>query len=191
MITAKEYHICCITDDAYARHCAVMLCSLFENNKDKCFRIHILTTGLSDETKQKLDNMIRAYYSTCVFYDVDEARLKGCQQPQKKLPNYATYLKLLLSSVIDEKISVVLYLDSDIVINGDITPIFDLDIDKYALAAVEDTPIEYALRMQISLPYDAKYFNAGVLLLNLNYWRKNDSEKHLLAFAKTERGLPL
>jgi lipopolysaccharide biosynthesis glycosyltransferase len=186
IIMAKEYHICCITDDKYAQHCAVMLCSLFEKNKDKIFCIHILTTTLNEDTKQKLSNMVQSYHSTCIFHRVDEAKLKGVQL-RKKVPNYATYFKLLLSSVIDEEINIVLYLDSDIVINGEITPIFELDIDKYALAAVEDAPIEYAHRMQLSLPCDAKYFNAGVMLVNLAYWRKNDSENHLLAFAKKER----
>jgi lipopolysaccharide biosynthesis glycosyltransferase len=182
----KEYHICCITDDQYAQHCAVMLCSLFENNKGKCFCIHILITELSDDTKRKLSSMIQTYHSICVFHRVDESKLKGVQL-REKAPKYAGYFKLLFSSVLDEQISIVLYLDSDIVINGEITSIFDLDISKYALAAVEDVPIEYAHRMQISLPYDIKYFNSGVMLLNLDYWRKNDSEKHLLDFAKKER----
>jgi lipopolysaccharide biosynthesis glycosyltransferase len=186
MITAKEYHICCITDNAYARHCAVMLCSLFEKNKGSCFCIHILITALNEGTKQKLSNMIESYHSTCMFHHVDETKLQGVQIG-KRVPNYATYFKLLLSSVIDETISIVLYLDSDIVVNGEITPIFDLDIDRYALAAVADVPIEYVHRMQLSLSCDAKYFNAGVMLINLDYWRRNDSEKHLLAFSKKER----
>jgi lipopolysaccharide biosynthesis glycosyltransferase len=74
-----------------------------------------------------------------------------------------------------------------VVVNGEITHIFDLDIRKYALAAVEDTPIEYDHRMQLSLPYTAQYFNSGVMLLNLEYWRKNEAEEKLLCFAKQKR----
>lgn len=181
-----KYPICCITDEDYAQHCGVMLCSLFENNKGKSFVIHILIPNLCNNTKEKLSKIIQSYGAESVFHQVDESKLKGVQF-RKKLPKYAAYFKLIMSSVIDRGTTTILYLDSDVVVNGDITHIFDLDISEYALAAVEDIPIEYDHRMQLSLPYTARYFNSGVMLVNLEYWRKNESEEKLLRFAKRER----
>jgi lipopolysaccharide biosynthesis glycosyltransferase len=184
-----KYPICCITDEGYAQHCGAMLCSLFENNKNGIFVIHILTSGLSDTTRNRLMGMIRSYNSECMLHQVDELNLRKIRgvQISRVFSNYATYYKLLLSSIIDEKTGVVLYLDSDTIVNGEIIYIFDLDISNYALAAVEDVPSEYEHRMHLSLPYTAKYFNAGVMLVNLDYWRENAGEKRLLQFAEREK----
>jgi lipopolysaccharide biosynthesis glycosyltransferase len=184
-----KYHICCSTDEGYVQHCAVMLCSLLENNKGDTLIVHILTPGLCDETQQRLTEMIRSYNSDCRFHQVDDFKLKGIGgvQIRKVFSNYVPYYKLLLSSIIDEETTIILYLDSDTVINGEITHIFNLDITMYALAAVEDIPIEYEHRMHMSLPYNAEYFNSGVMLVNLGYWRRKEAEEHLLQSAKRER----
>jgi lipopolysaccharide biosynthesis glycosyltransferase len=183
-----EYHICCSTDETYAQHCCVMLCSLFENNVNNKFVIHILISDLRDGTKSKLRSIIERYASRCIFHKVDESKLNGVQFKKVENPlSTATYYRIMLSSIIDNNISKLLYLDSDIVVVNNITSIFNLEIDKYALAAVEDLPIVNEYRMQLSLPYDGKYFNAGVMFINLDYWRKNNSESQLLVFAKKER----
>jgi lipopolysaccharide biosynthesis glycosyltransferase len=184
-----KYHICCSTDDEYAQHCAVMLCSLLENNSSHVFVIHVLISELQTETQRRLENMIHSYNSECCFYQVDESKLRniGGLQVENNFSYYAAYFRLLLSSVIDKEISIVLYLDSDIVVNADITHIFELNINRYALAAVEDISAEYTYRMHVSLPYISNGFNSGVMLLNLNYWRENNSEELLLHFVKKNK----
>jgi lipopolysaccharide biosynthesis glycosyltransferase len=182
-----EYHICCSTDENYAQHCGVMLCSLFENNQNNKFVIHILISDLNDDTKSKLRSVVEYYASACVFHKVDESKLKGVQFRKKAPPSIAAYYRILLSSIMDKNISKILYLDSDIVVANNIMSIFNLDINNHALAAVEDLLLENEHKMQLSLPYDIKYFNSGVMFINLDYWRENDSEAQLLEFSKQER----
>jgi lipopolysaccharide biosynthesis glycosyltransferase len=182
-----EYHICCSTDENYAQHCAVMLCSLLESNKGNQFVIHILISDLNDDTKSKLSGIVERYTSNCVFHKVDESKLEGVQFREERPLSIAAYYRILLSSIIDDSISKIFYLDADIVVVNNITSIFNLDIDNYALAAVEELPILNEHRMQLSLPYDDKYFNSGVMLINLDYWRRNNSEIQLLEFSKKER----
>jgi lipopolysaccharide biosynthesis glycosyltransferase len=143
---------------------------------------------LNDDTKSKLRSVVERYNSICVFHKVDESKLDGVQFRKKKPLTKAAYYRILLSSIIDKSISKILYLDSDIVVVNNITSIFDLGIDGYALAAVDDGPIATEHRMSLSLPYDAKYFNSGVMFINLDYWRKSDSENQLLKFAKDRKG---
>jgi lipopolysaccharide biosynthesis glycosyltransferase len=71
-----KYPICCATDEGYAQHCAVMLCSLFENNKGKNFIIHILTSGLSDKIQWRLIDMVQSYHSECIFHQVKDHNFK-------------------------------------------------------------------------------------------------------------------
>jgi lipopolysaccharide biosynthesis glycosyltransferase len=164
-----------------------MLCSLFENNKNNKFIIHILISDLNNDTKSKLRGVIEGYTSTCIFHKVDASKLDGVQFREEYPLSIAAYYRILLSSIVDDNISKILYLDSDVVVANNIMSIFSLDIDNYALAAVEDHQTTNEHRMQLSLPYDAKYFNSGVMFINLDYWRKNNSENQLLEFAKRKR----
>lgn len=183
------YHLCCSTDNNYAQHCAVMLCSLFENNKNANFVVHLIVTEISIENRERLQRLVEKYSSICKVYTVNISKLQGVKFRKENPLTYAAYTRLLLSSILDESIDSILYLDTDIVVVNDITSIFQLDLgENYPLAAVKDLMVPtYEHRLQLNLPYNGVYFCSGVMLINLNYWRKNDSERELLSFAKRER----
>jgi len=184
----EKLNICCCTDDNYAQHCGVMLCSLFENNKFNKFTIHVLINILSEENTARLKNISNKYNAEIRFHKVDSSILKGCQYRKKRPLTEAAYYRVLLSSILPEDIDVVLYLDCDIVVIGNIGELFELEIKNYPLAAVQE-PVEITEehRRQLSLPYGESYFNSGVLLINLKYWRGNKCESALLEFSKRKR----
>ena len=187
-MTDNNLHICCNIDDTYAQHCGVMLCSLFEHNGEEKFEVHILINELSQENKNKLRQLVESYLSRCHFHFVDSTILKGVRYRENRPLTEATYYRLLISSLVDESVSKILYLDTDMIVLDNITPLFFIDIEGYALAAAKD-PIKITdeHRNQLSLPYGAPYFNAGLMMINLDYWRLNDVEKDLISFAKKER----
>lgn len=81
-------------------------------------------------------------------------------QSQNRLSIYTPYTFLrLFADKIDEIPDKIIYLDTDIMINGDIKELFDIDIENYELGVVKD---RYG---HIFINY--KYFNAGMLLLNM------------------------
>lgn len=73
-----------------------------------------------------------------------------------------TYFRLLLEHINKLK-GKIIYLDTDVMANKDIKSLYDLDISNYELGACHDI---------IFQKENPKYFNAGVLLLNLNMIRK-------------------
>ena len=184
----KHLHLCCCTDDNYAQHCAVMLCSLLVNNSTHRFTIHVLINSLKCENKESLTQLVRSYNSEIIFYEVDSTLLKGCKYRVLRPLSEAAYYRVLLSSIIPENIDKILYLDCDIVVIGDVSELFDIEIEDYPLAAVQE-PVEICEdhRRQLSIPYGESYFNSGVLLVNLEYWRKYDSQNKLLEFSKRDR----
>ena len=68
----KIYHITCSTDSNYVQHCMAMLCSLFENNKDYIFNVHLLHHGLSVEGQGLITKLCGSYKNIITFYDIDE-----------------------------------------------------------------------------------------------------------------------
>lgn len=78
-----------------------------------------------------------------------------------------------------------LFLDADVIVNGNLGELWQTDLQGYGLAAVLD-PSERVLGNDIrnwqalNLDAEAPYFNSGVLLLSLEYWRQQGMENTLL-----------
>ena len=90
-----------------------------------------------------------------------------------------TYYRLLIADLLPPEISKALYLDCDIVVESSIADVWRTDVSRYALAAVQDmivptvsAPWGLGDYRELGLPADGKYFNAGVMLLNLERWRR-------------------
>ncbi|WP_455667557.1 glycosyltransferase family 8 protein [Phocaeicola sp.] len=181
------YNVTCNTDDNYAQHCMAMLCSLFENNKEETIAVHVLCNTLSDVYRTSLKKLADAYSQSIKFYSVDEMPLENVQFRSKRPLTKAAYYRLLLSSIL-VGIDKVLYLDCDMIILGKIRDLFELELDNYALAAVLDSmPYSEKHQRQLNLPINASCFCSGIMLINLEYWRKHDVESQLLDFARRKR----
>ena len=79
----------------------------------------------------------------------------------------------------------VLYLDSDIIINASIKEMFDIDISDYYLAAIGGA--RFNRHEELKMRSDAKYFNSGIMLINMKKWTDIKSPKNypLHRFIKT------
>lgn len=170
-------HIACNIDSNYVRHCAVTLVSLFENNRREPITAHIIARDLSDAEKKILIDLAAPYGNQVCFYEPDIKLLEGFTiRKFSKRISMATYYRCILSELLPADIDRLLYLDCDIVIVGDISEYWNTPLsDETGVAAVADMGCDEAARYEIlKYPMEDSYFNAGVLLINLNYWRKND-----------------
>lgn len=179
--------IACSTDNNYLQHCSAMLCSVFENNKEHDITVHLLHHDLSLESQTFLIDLTKRYGNTILFYNIDLNKLGNVFINKTGHPNLsiACYYRLMLASLLDRSIEKVLYLDCDIIVLGDLSPLFNIDMSEYGVAAVEDiTPANDWHRRVIGLSLDQTAFCSGVLLINLIYWRVHHSEESLLDYAQ-------
>lgn len=166
-------NIVCATDDKFVQHCSIMLVSLLINNSD--VDIYILTEGLSDMSKEIITSEISRYQGRVHFCLVDSTIVEKFPMPDEqglKHITRATYYRLLIPSILPESIHKVIYLDCDIIVNGSIEELWNYNLDNYALAAVKQ--IGYGFEAErLGYPIEYGYFNAGVNVINMDYWRKN------------------
>lgn len=182
------YHVTCNTDDNYAQHCCAMLCSLFENNKEYNFHVHILTHGLAEESKSFLHSLCNRYNNELTIYEVDESKLDGVQFRISRPLTKAAYYRILLPEILDKSIKKILYLDCDMVVVGNVIELYDLELDHYALAATLDCmPFNSGHRNQLHMETDERTFCSGMMLINLQYWREVKATEKLLDFSKRTR----
>lgn len=163
-------------DSKYVQHCAVTLVSIFENNREENIAIHIIARGLPDTDKEVLRGITEKYHNEIFFYEPDMKLLEGFDiRKFSKRISIATYYRCILSQILPDTIHKIIYLDCDIVVLGSIRPLWDIPLEGFGVAAVEDMGCKEPERYEIlKYPMEYSYFNAGVLLINLDYWRENN-----------------
>jgi lipopolysaccharide biosynthesis glycosyltransferase len=160
-------------------HLAVMLLSLVENNPRYALHIFVLSDiGLAEKTQ--LRETLKRNSDDISFLDVPDGQL-GHLMTSVHVSN-ATYARLLMGELLPRDIDRVLYLDSDIVVRGDIEELWNTDLGGKTVGAVLDIP-RFTFQNKLGMPPDAPYFNGGVLLIDLYRWRDLNIGKRALNFA--------
>lgn len=173
---------------------ATCLQSLIEHlNVKYNYDVVLIQTDVSEKNKQILSRMTEPYKNLSLrFFDATKL-LSGYKLKANAHISEETYYRFLIQEALPEY-EKVLYLDSDLVINGDIAELFETNIDDYVLAATRDPDflgqinganretMEYvATDFKMKNPYD--YFQAGVLLFNEDRMRKKHSLEEWLELA--------
>lgn len=153
-------------DDNYMQHLAVTLMSLLENNKDSRFKVFLFSSDISDINKNIIENMIQPYDCQIEYIRFDKAIFEHINAGRFSI---ATYYRLLMPKYLN--VDKLLYLDVDMVINTSIQKLYDTNVDEYYVAAVEDAWRDPSYCKSLGMDNGAKYFNAGVMVVNLKRWR--------------------
>ncbi|MEY2371394.1 glycosyltransferase [Lysinibacillus capsici] len=95
--------------------------------------------------------------------------------------SYETYFRILIPEVINEE--KVLYLDSDLIVRKSLEELYNKNLDSFAVAAAYDYKAQ-GRKEELGIPEGYDYFNAGVLLMNLKYWRSNNLTYELIKYVK-------
>jgi lipopolysaccharide biosynthesis glycosyltransferase len=170
-------------DDNYADQGLTMLHSLVIHHPNQSFFIHVLDGGITKRQRLKYILFFLRYRVRYKFYKVSNELFT--KAPVSLHISKAAYNRLLLSSIIPSNIDKILYLDCDIIINANIDELFEININKNALAAVEEI-ISVDHQNLLNFSNNQDYFNSGVLLLNLFFWREQKVEKLFFTFLEKQ-----
>lgn len=178
-MSTSEINIVFASDNYYVQHLATALCSLFENTTHgEDIIINIIDGGISKENKEYLEGLIGEYGSQLHIKKINKALLNDVMVSGHITE--ATYYRILIPSLFKGSITKVIYLDCDIIIRNDIKEFWSNDIEGYALGAIR--LYEYQGHQLLGIPESSSYFNAGILLMNLQKWREANISKKVLHF---------
>lgn len=182
--------IVCNIDRNYVEHCGVMLTSLFVNNAELKFRIHIINTGLSDIEKKRLAGYIEENYMDVFFYDVDFSSIKDFPITKKDHLSLAAYLRLFMPKLLPVDLNKVLYLDCDLLVVDSIEELWNTDLENNSIGVVEERgPFDIESPKVLKYPVEYSYFNSGVMLINLKKWRENALYERAMKFISANKEL--
>lgn len=159
-----------------------MLTSLFENNKDSSIDVFILTS-CKDGEFGKFTKLANKYNQNIQIVNIEDSLFKDFPIKDTDHISKTTYCRLFASEYLPKEIDKVLYLDCDIIVNKSLTDLYETDISEYSASVVIDCDFYREKRNQeLGITTPNTYFNAGVLLLNLRYWRENNLIERFIQF---------
>ena len=175
-------HVSVGADRRYIPHAATALASVLEHGHD--VHAHFLHAGeLRPDEADALHRMVEQRGGTLSVHDVDPARIEGL--PVFGENPVTMWLRTFLPELVPD-VSRMLYLDGDTLVVDDLAPLWQTDIEDHYVAAVtnvwEPWNEPYATE-KLGIP---RYFNSGVLLMNLDLMRRDDSPRALLEVARSQ-----
>lgn len=180
----ETINILCATDVNYVPYCGIMLTSVFESNKDARVDAYILIDSPLPNNAQKRFARLAQKYNNGIYYlQIDRSFLEKFPIKGMSYWSIATYYRLYATELLPKSIHRILYLDCDIIVNDSLKYLWQIDLDNIAIGCVPDI-FDYSGHFQERLKYpkNAGYFNAGVLLINVDYWRDNSIGQKCLNF---------
>ena len=182
--------IVCSTDAKYIMPTGIMLTSLFESNKDAVVNVHLLHDEASAKYLELIKSLAAKYHQNIYFYLVNNEIFKDFPigkdyQLDHVGSSLATYYRLYLTEILPDNIDKVIYLDGDTLVVDKLMPLWNTSVENYAIGAVPDSynnMIDHYNRLHF--PQSLGYFNAGVLLINLKYWREHSVLTQFLDYVR-------
>lgn len=177
-------HIALTIDSKFTHYCAVTIASILKNNFPKDITLHIVAQSLPNKDCLYLKQIAEKSGASIFFYDIPSEKTKDYKVTWgKNRLSVVVFYRCLLASTLPASISRVLYLDCDTLVLGNLKELWNTNMDEVAVAGVQDlvTPNPgYFKRLQYDPSFN--YINGGVLLLNLDYWRKHNIESECLKY---------
>lgn len=169
------FHIAFCVDNHYCRPMGATIASIIANNPGQHFTFHVLTFDMADVHQVRLKRLEQMYSVSTQLHLLDLASFTQFSHfLGHSHYSLSIFTRLVIPTVLQAQTDRVLYLDADILCVGRLDEIIDMDIGSDIALVVPDAPITTRRRVAaLELPH-AEYFNAGVLLMNIQPWISND-----------------
>ena len=163
------------TDNNFTVPTYVTLYSLISNYKGtNNVDVYVLTDNIfSTENENLLMKLSSNYFNIRIIRIENEYDIVT---PNLSYITKTTMYRLLIPRIVNQlnnpNINKCIYLDSDIIVEGDITELYNIDVNGFLVAGVKDRAISNnrndELREILNVPSLANYVNVGVLLFNIS-----------------------
>ncbi len=159
----------------------VMLSSLFENNTESSITVYVLHSELTDEHMDAFDKLAQQYDGQVQSVLIDRSLFSDRLMVTAEW-SIEAYYRLIMADVLPREVERILYLDGDIIVNGNIREFYDLNFEDKLLGVcienennIEKLPQLNTRMFQELLKQGFYYFNSGVMLWNLKKVREQYS----------------
>jgi lipopolysaccharide biosynthesis glycosyltransferase len=145
---------------------------------------HLLAApDVTRTSEQRLLRWMESLGAGLAVHRIDDAQERFRGVPQSLSPT--SWFRLLLPELLSD-FDTALYLDSDVILMDSLDPLLDIDLSGKCVAAVTNPPITLEWMQKhsaaIGLTDTDDYFNAGVMLMNLEELRAGNWMDRVLEY---------
>jgi lipopolysaccharide biosynthesis glycosyltransferase len=214
-VTTSSPIVLCAADENYVRPLAVTLHSAASQLATGSFlQVVLLDGGISESSWVGLKETLVGLPVSLQVIRPDLNLVSGFATSHHI--SHAAYLRLLASKLLPEHVEKVIYLDSDLLVLDDVAKLWKVELGEDYCAAVPDIACPFIDAKEYfsngetaegsfgSVPYVAaispipnwrelgidgtgRYFNSGVMVMNLKRWRQDDVVQQLFDCLRVNR----
>lgn len=177
-------HIYFCADNKYVPFATVTMASILANaDKNTPIYFHIIGDDISEQTEQKVNQLKNIRSVDIDFIKISQDIFKDFKMDMGYLSQAAFY-RFLIPSLAPLDADKVLYLDGDMIVTGPLNELFAQDLDGFKAGVVEE---KGAFQVQNLSLKSGRYFNSGMMLLNLKEINKDTLLSEALEYFKTHK----
>ena len=177
-------------DGHYARPLAVMLGSLVAHlGPERSLQAHVIDGGIPQALRACIEQSLPTGRVRLEWHEPDRSALLGV--PLWGRMPISTYDKLLVPELLPEELRKAIWLDADTLVLADVGALWDMPLQGMHALAVQDSLVPFigsrfgvAGYRDRAIAPGAKYFNAGVMVVGLEAWRRGDIAGTALRYVK-------
>lgn len=182
MTDTETFHVACAVVGGYLPHAASMLLSLIEHGAEPSIQVHLLhDASVPGTDREQLAAMLATAGVGFDSFELADAQLAGL--PTAGFTGKGSWYRIFLPDLLPD-VDRLLYLDVDLLVLGAITPLRAVDLRGHYVGAVTNVfeAVHLHRPAELGLAGPERYFNAGVLLMNLEQMRRDGCTARLLSY---------
>ena len=182
----NQINILVTLDKNYIPYLNVMLKSLLESNTDCSFDVYLLHSSIPDKAVESTRKVLG---TSGVLHMVKATDIGLDDAPTTARYPQEIYYRIFAAKYLPQSIDKILYLDPDIIVNGSIKELYNINMDKHYFAAASHTGafMRKVNEIRLDMEIDAPYINSGVMLMNLKRLREEQNYSDVFDFIEKRK----
>lgn len=181
--------VVCVCDNHFAMLLAALIKSIESNHHtSEKVEFFIIEDNISEKNKLKIDNFINPATTIIRWIAMEDALPENAKLPVDNTSHPANvYTRIFIPYFIPETVKRVIFMDVDMIMLEDISKLWYLQIENNIVAAVQDQFIQIVSRWggvanyeELGISAENKYFNSGLMLIDLEKWKEADITNKVL-----------
>lgn len=188
-MTHSTYTVVYASDERGVNPLGVAIYSLVSRaSETTAYKVYVLSNGLTDKSISRLENIATGMNSRhrIVFIDVSELANR-CRLPVKERWPVTAWTRIFIPDLLPQDERLVLYCDIDTLVCRDLAELFQTPLQGKAIGAVLEHVSSQGSHFneRLGMPLDCPgYFNSGVMLLDLDVFRRQNLIDEILHYAE-------
>lgn len=178
--------ICYNVNNQFIHIMGASIVSILETNKEMHFTFHIFTDGCNEENRSKVKILAQKWKCRCIIYILN---MEPFQDFHIKVSRFSriTYARLYMPKVLRKKVERYIYLDADTMCVKSVKPLYLLIMNGAPMGAVSERDSAIKYRADFLKLKSGKYFNDGVMLVDVDAWENSSITEKAFSYQKEPR----